>query len=101
MRCAGTSPRRRGADVRWCGDLTEIPADEGKVLSRAILDLRSRRCVGFALGAHHDAEYTGECFAQACRRTGITQSMGRTGSALDNAVSESFGLHPRVRAAAR
>jgi transposase InsO family protein len=35
-------------------------------------------------------EYTGECFAQACRRTGVTQSMGRTGSALDNAVAESF-----------
>jgi putative transposase len=84
-----------------------------------VLDLHSRRCVGFAMDAHHDAalaraalcmaiavrggdvtgvifhtdqggEYTGHLFAQACANAGVTQSMGRTGSALDNAVSESF-----------
>jgi putative transposase len=106
-------------NVRWCGDLTDIPNDEGRFYLAAILDLHSRRCVGFAMGAHHDAalaraalcmaiavrggsvagvifhtdqgsEYTGELFTQACRRAGITQSMGRTGSALDNAVAESF-----------
>jgi transposase InsO family protein len=106
-------------DVRWCGDLTEIPTGEGKFHLAAILDLHSRRCVGFALDARHDAalaraalctaiairggsvagvvfhtdqggEYTGELFAAACRSAGVTQSMGRTGSALDNAVAESF-----------
>ncbi len=35
-------------------------------------------------------EYTGHLFAEACRRAEVTQSMGRTGSALDNAVAESF-----------
>jgi transposase InsO family protein len=106
-------------DVRWCGDLTEIPTDEGKLQLAAVLDLHSRRCVGFAMGIHHDAElaraalcvaiairggavagvlfhtdqggeYTGNLFVEACRSAGVTQSMGRTGSALDNAVSESF-----------
>ena len=43
-------------DVRWCGDLTEIPTDEGVLYLASILDLHSRRCVGFALGEHHDAE---------------------------------------------
>ena len=84
-----------------------------------MLDLHSRRAVGFALDAHHDAalataalqvaiavrggdvtgvifhsdqggEYTGELFRAACRRAKVRQSMGRTGSALDNAVAESF-----------
>jgi putative transposase len=106
-------------DVRWCGDLTEIPTDEGAFYLAGVLDLHSRRCVGFAMDAHHDAklaraalcmaiavrggsvagvvfhtdqggEYTGGLFARACRRADITQSMGRTGSALDNAVAESF-----------
>ena len=44
-------------DVHWCGDLTEIPTDEGKLhLTAAVLDLHSRRCVGFAMRIHHDAE---------------------------------------------
>jgi len=112
------SPREL-PDVTWCGDLTEIPTDEGVFYLAGILDLHSRRCVGFAMDAHHDAElaraalqvaiavrggtvrgvvfhtdqggeYTGEVFKQVCRTAGVTQSMGRTGSALDNAVAESF-----------
>jgi transposase InsO family protein len=35
-------------------------------------------------------EYTGDLFAQACDAMGVTQSMGRVGSALDNAAAESF-----------
>jgi putative transposase len=36
------------------------------------------------------AEYTAKAFRQACERLSITQSMGRPGSALDNAVIESW-----------
>ena len=106
-------------NLAWVGDLTEIPTDEGPFHLASILDLHSRRVVGFALGAHHDTalakaalcmaiavrggtvtgvifhsdqggEYTGEVFTHACRRAGVRQSMGRTGSALDNAAAESF-----------
>jgi putative transposase len=106
-------------DQRWVGDLTEIPTSQGKFYLAVILDLHSRRCVGFAMSAHHDAalataalqvaiavrggdvkgvifhsdqggEFTGNVFKAACLRAGVTQSMGRTGSALDNAVAESF-----------
>jgi putative transposase len=35
-------------------------------------------------------EYTAEVFATACRRLGVIQSMGRVGSALDNAAAEAF-----------
>jgi putative transposase len=104
---------------RWCGDLTEIPTDEAKLYLAIVEDLASRRLPGFAMSDHHDAplakaalctavavrggdvhgvifhsdkggEYTGDLFAQACDALGVTQSMGRVGSALDNAVAESF-----------
>jgi len=104
---------------RWCGDLTEIPTDEGKLYLAIVEDLASRRLPGFAMGEHHDSplakaalcmaaavrggdvagvvfhsdkggEYTGDVFAGACKALGVTQSMGRVGSCFDNATSESF-----------
>jgi putative transposase len=104
---------------KWYGDGTEIPTGQGKLYLDSVLDMRSRRVVGFTLGEHHDAqlaygalamavtvrggkvpgvilhtdqgsEYTAKAFRQACDRLGITQSMGRPGSALDNAVIESW-----------
>jgi transposase InsO family protein len=36
------------------------------------------------------AEYTAGAFRAACQRLGVSQSMGRPGSALDNAVIESW-----------
>jgi putative transposase len=40
----------------WVGDLTDIPNDEGPLYLASVLDLHSRRVVGFAMDAHHDAE---------------------------------------------
>jgi transposase InsO family protein len=104
---------------KWCGDLTEIPTGEGKLYLATVEDLASRRLPGFAIGEHHDAalakaalcmaaavrggnihgvifhsdkgsEYTADTFAKACKALGVVQSMGRVGSALDNAAAESF-----------
>jgi putative transposase len=36
------------------------------------------------------SEYTGDLYAKACRKLGVIQSMGRVGSALDNAGAEAF-----------
>ena len=44
------------ADEKWCGDLTEIPTEEGKLYLASVLDLAARRIPGFALSEHHDAE---------------------------------------------
>jgi len=106
-------------NTKWYGDGTEVPTDEGKLYLASVLDMASRRVVGFALGEHHDAqlaygalamavtvrggqvpgvifhtdqgsEYTAQMVRQACGRLGIRQSMGRPGSALDNAVIESW-----------
>ena len=104
---------------RWYGGGTEIPTDEGKLYLDSVLDMGSRRVLGFALGEQHNArlaygalamavavrggavpgvifhtdqgsDYTARAFRQACGRMGVTQSMGRPGSALDNAVIESW-----------
>jgi putative transposase len=106
---------------KWYGDGTEIVTDEGKLHLASVLDMASRRIVGFALSEHHDAdlahaalamavairggkdaiagvilhtdqgsEYTARTFRTACTRLGIKQSMGRAGSALDNAVIEAW-----------
>ena len=106
-------------NVKWYGDGTEICTGEGKLYLASVLDVASRRVLGFALSEHHDAElaygalvmavavrgghvpgvlmhtdqgseYTARLFRQACERLGIAQSMGRPGSALDNAVIESW-----------
>ena len=42
-------------EQRWCGDLTEVAADEGKLYLATVLDLAPRRLSGFALGEHHDS----------------------------------------------
>ena len=106
-------------DEKWCGDLTEIPTDEGKLYLSSVLDPAARRIPGFALGEHHDAElatgalqmaaavrggdvagvifhtdkgseFTATDFSEACERLGFVQSMGRVGSCFDNAAVESW-----------
>jgi len=41
---------------KWYGDGTEIDTGEGKLYLDSVLDMGSRRILGFALGEHHDAE---------------------------------------------
>ncbi len=107
------------ADEKWCGDLTEIPTEEGKLYLASVLDLAARRIPGFALSEHHDAEvaagalkmaaairggdvrgvifhsdkgseFTAEVFGEVCDRLGVVQSPGRVGSCFDNAAIESW-----------
>jgi transposase InsO family protein len=42
-------------NVLWCGDLTEVDTDEGKLYLATVLDLFSRRLLGYAMSEHHDA----------------------------------------------
>ncbi|WP_406174384.1 DDE-type integrase/transposase/recombinase [Streptomyces sp. NBC_00996] len=43
-------------DLVWCGDMTEIETGEGKLYLATVIDLFSRRLLGYAMGARHDAE---------------------------------------------
>jgi putative transposase len=42
-------------NVKWCGDITEIPTDEGKLYLASVLDLHSRRLLASATSDHPDA----------------------------------------------
>jgi putative transposase len=52
--------------------------------------VRGGQVPGVILHTDQGSEYTAKSFRQACERLGVTQSMGRPGSALDNAVIESW-----------
>ena len=41
---------------KWYGDGTEIPTGEGKLYLASVLDMASRRVLGFTLGEHHNAQ---------------------------------------------
>jgi transposase InsO family protein len=50
---------------KWYGDGTEIVTGEGKLHLASVLDVGSRRIVGFALSEHHDAELAHAALAMA------------------------------------
>ena len=54
-----------GVNRRWYGDGTEIATGEGKLHLASVLDMGSRRIVGFALSEHHDAELAYGALAMA------------------------------------
>ncbi len=104
----------------WLADITYIPTTrEGFLYLAFILDTHSRRIVGWAMDSHMRTElvvdalemavwrrkpkaglvhhsdrgtqYTALSFGKKLEEAGIVPStMGRAGSALDNAISESF-----------
>ncbi|MBV7700186.1 DDE-type integrase/transposase/recombinase, partial [Streptomyces sp. TRM70350] len=43
-------------DLVWAGDVTEIVTEEGKLCLATVIDLFSRRLLGYAMGAHHGAD---------------------------------------------
>jgi putative transposase len=42
-------------NVKWCGDITEIPTDEGKLYLASVLDLFSRKLLACPTSEHPDA----------------------------------------------
>ena len=107
-----------GINRVWVADTTFIPTREGWLYLASVLDLGSRRCVGWAMRETNDVQLTLRALrmALAARRPerglthhsdrgspyacteyravldahGIIPSMSRTGNCWDNAVAESF-----------
>jgi putative transposase len=102
----------------WTADITYLPTDEGFLYLAFILDVYSRKVVGWSMANHLRSElvaaalemavrrrnpsaglihhsdrgvqYTAISFGKKLEEAKIVPSMGRAGSALDNAISESF-----------
>ena len=107
-----------GPDRLWVADITQVPTWAGWLYLAVVLDVWSRRIVGWAMaprmptelvgGAlamainrrqpkgpviHHSdqgSQYTSLEFGRRCREAGVVQSMGAVGDAYDNAMCESF-----------
>jgi putative transposase len=107
-----------GLNRVWVGDLTACWTREGWLYVAVLLDLGSRRVVGWAASAladqaltlaalqralvvrrpapgllHHSdrgTHYTGAGYQAALAAHGLTPSMSRVGECWDNAVAESF-----------
>lgn len=105
-------------DRKWCCDITYIPTAEGFLYLAAVIDLCSRKIVGWAMADHLRTELCVDALAMALERRrpgqgllhhtdrgvqyaceqyqrllaehGIEASMSRTGNCYDNAVMESF-----------
>jgi transposase InsO family protein len=105
-------------DRRYVGDITYISTWEGWSYLATVIDLASRRVVGWALADHMRTElvedalsmafaqrapeegvifhsdrgcqYTSRDFAALARAHGVVLSVGRKGECWDNAVAESF-----------
>ena len=53
------------ADVRWCGDITYIKTVDGWVYTATVIDLHSRKVVGYAVADHLRTSLIIEALANA------------------------------------
>ena len=106
------------SNSHWTGDITYIRTSQGWLYLAIVLDLYSRRVVGWAFSGQPNSElssralqlavqhrrpaqpllfhtdqgvqYSSDQFQRSLRTHGITASMSRRGNCLDNAVTERF-----------
>ncbi len=75
----------------WLADITYLPTGEGWLYLAAVLDLATRKIVGWAMRDHMRAELTAaEAYRKQLAGMGARPSMSRTGCCYDNAPMESF-----------
>jgi putative transposase len=107
-----------GPNQLWVADITYIPTLAGFLYLAVVLDVWSRKIVGWAISSrlvtqivldaltmaveqrrpvdgviHHSdqgCQYTAIDFGKRCREAGVRPSMGSVGDCYDNAMCESF-----------
>ncbi len=106
-----------GPNQLWVADITYIPTSSGTLFLAVVLDVWSRRVIGWAMETHlrtelvltalnmaieqrrpqgvihhsdQGCQYTAVAFGLRCRAAGVRPSMGSVGDCYDNALCESF-----------
>lgn len=106
-----------GPDKLWVADITYVPTWAGFLFLAVVIDVWSRKVVGWSMATHLKADlvvaaldmaiaqrqprevvhhsdrgtqYTSVAFGQRCKQAGVKPSMGSVGDAYDNAMCESF-----------
>lgn len=106
-----------GPNKLWVADITYVPTWVGFLFLAVVIDVWSRKVVGWSIATdlktdvviaafnmaveqrqpeeviHHSdrgCQYTSIAFGQRCRMAGVKPSMGSVGDAYDNAMCESF-----------
>ncbi len=109
--------RASGADQLWVADITYIPSWAGFLYLAVVLDVFSRKVIGWAIENHlrtelvlsalnaaiaqrkpelvmfhsdHGCQFTSYAFGKRCQEMNVMPSMGSVGDAYDNAMAESF-----------
>ena len=104
-------------DALWVADITYVPTWVGFLYLAVVLDVWSRKIVGWAMASHlrtslvtaaldmaivqrspvnvihhsdQGCQYTSIEFGRRCREQGVRPSMGSVGDCFDNAMCESF-----------
>jgi transposase InsO family protein len=60
-------------NVAWCGDVTYIPTEQGWLYLASVIDLGSRRLLGYAMGTGHDADLVVRALEMAVATRGRPQ----------------------------
>jgi len=106
-----------GPNQLWVADITFVPTWAGFLFLSVVMDVWSRRIVGWSMANHlrtslvldalemalqrrqpddvihhsdQGCQYTSYAFGSRCRKAGVRPSMGTVGDCYDNAMCESF-----------
>jgi transposase InsO family protein len=110
--------RRQQANEVWTSDITYIRTEEGWLYLAAVIDIYSRKIIGWQLDKHMSSDlvekalqnalmdrrvgkgiifhsdqgiqYASESFRKLLKDNGLVQSMSRRGNCYDNAITETF-----------
>lgn len=105
-------------DTTWTADIMYVPTWSGFLYLAVVLDVFSRRIVGWAMADHlrtelvlsvlemalwtrrpdpgvihhsdHGCQYTSIAFGTRCQEAGVVPSLGSRGDCFDNAITESW-----------